>query len=217
MLRIAAAGLVFTIACLSGGCPQPDSPGATSGVGEPVVAESACECVEPEAFAEESASCFDQRPCDLVERACLAGDEQGDAVCGEWGEFHVSEAALNCALEQMIAGSPGLIFYEDTAPRDDGDALEFPHEFAWGGFIQVMQSRTALGRDWTSISNLDGESKEESAAEVHDLKARAYFEGCKAEPDLSRRFDCLIAWRAGDARLTCDAPSVVHYEMSSGL
>ncbi|WP_434425518.1 hypothetical protein [Nannocystis pusilla] len=205
---------------MSAACSPVDAPAAVSGSegGAPLgdAEESACECIDREQFGLDSLVCR-ERSCGSVTRGCVSADEQGDDICGAWARFEVDAEKLDCALDDLIMGRPGVIAYEDNYVPDDPDGAgdsSFPHEFLWGGFIQVLPARRGLGRDWTWISDLDGTSVEETAANVYPLKDSAYFAGCKAELDLSRRFDCLLAWKAGEALSTCDEVGVIEYPSS---
>jgi hypothetical protein len=209
----------LALLCASAACSPVDAPGAAVGSegGAPLdeADASVCECIDPAQFGFDSLLCR-ERSCGIVNRGCVAADEQGDDICGAWGRFEVDAEELDCALDDLIMGRTGVIAYEDNYVPDDPDESDFsyPHEFLWGGFIQVLPGRRGLGRDWTWFSDLTGTAVEETAADVYPLKDPAYFAGCKAEPDLSRRFDCLLAWRAGEAMSTCDDVGVIEYPSS---
>jgi hypothetical protein len=189
--------------CLGAAC-SPDEASSGSDGGDAV-----CECIAPDEVGFDSSVCS-PRSCGLVDRRCVHGEGgEGDEHCDGWGRLAVNEVALDCALDDLIMGRTGEILYEDLLPGTEDHTIYYPHGFMWGGFIQVLPARRGLGRDWTWASDDEGYSLAETAAAVHRLKEPAYFETCKAEPDPLRRFNCFLAWRAGEPLRTCDPAEVV--------
>lgn len=139
-------------------------------------APEVCACVEPEEFGVESFTCGGWS-CPMLAASCEEGPT--GATCG--GGFDIDEAALACVLDALIAGDEGLLAW--TFTPDGNVSVE-------GGFVAIQAGRSGLARTWLR-EDLAGEN---SPAGVVALKDAAYFEACKAEPDLKTRFECAVAW-----------------------
>ncbi|MBZ5712856.1 hypothetical protein [Nannocystis pusilla] len=152
--------------------------------------DSRCECVETWSFGSDSYSCV-KGSCGILNGRCEGGDpDTGDGECVFTG---VSEEKIDCALDRLIAGEVG--FGAEWSYTSNGGFTSS------GGWVTIVDSdRTAVMRRWWWL-DLGGE---ETSAGLVRLKDAAYFEGCKAEPDLEARFDCLIGWTDDEPDALCD-------------
>ncbi|MDC0669163.1 hypothetical protein [Nannocystis radixulma] len=159
--------------------------------------DSRCECVETWSFGSDSYSCA-KGSCGVLNGRCEhqgggdtdTGGDTGDGECVFTG---VTEEKLNCALDRLIAGEVGF-GAEWSYTSDSGFSSS-------GGWVTIVgDDRTAVMRRWWWL-DLGGE---ETSAGLVRLKDAAYFEGCKAEPDLEARFDCLVGWTDDEPDALCD-------------
>lgn len=178
------------------GAPTTGTTGdATTGdatTGEPTTtgADPACACIDPEEFGHESYVC-EPGPCALVSVTCDPESGGMDVACGGSGTATLAVEALDCAIDQLIAGEPGMIRYLVS----DGFGGE-------GAFIVPGPDEVLMRRN----SYLDNSASEGPAGFV-TLKNPAYFTGCKAEPDPQLRFLCFKEWSDEEPEPTCDTPS----------
>lgn len=202
--RILALTLVTT-ALAACGDPQPGdeadtsstttdtdaaSTGPTTGAVDP-----ACACIDPAQFGRASYTCA-PGPCDSVAVECDAEGSPSDTVCGSGTVVSLDEVALNCALDQLIAGTPGLIEYSISDYISSGGAF-----VAIGPGGDLMRSY--------GVYDLGGS---EGAVGPVSLKDAAYFTACKAEPDVQARFLCFIRWTDDEPAATCDDASELSSE-----
>lgn len=100
------------------------------------------------------------------------------------------EAALDCALDQLIAGKPGLVAYHELSEGFGGSSFA-------GGFVVVGDGLTRR------FSGSDAHLNETAAGFVA-LKDAAYFTSCKAEAEVSARYACFRAWSDDEPSAACD-------------
>lgn len=156
--------------------------------GEP--ADPACACVDPAEFGHFSYTC-DRGPCDSVDVECTTEGEKSDPACGGDELVSLDEVALNCALDLLISGKPGFIEHSSTTYNSSD-----------GAWLQISATG-ALTRRF-GVYDLGGN---EGAVGPVKLKSKAYFEGCKAEPDVQQRYLCFVAWTDDEEPAAlCDEP-----------
>ena len=103
----------------------------------------------------------------------------------------LDEAALDCALDLLISGQPGFIEHSSTTYNSSD-----------GAWLQISATG-ALTRRF-GVYDLGGN---EGAVGPVKLKSKAYFEGCKAEPDVQQRYLCFVAWTDdAEPAALCDEP-----------
>jgi hypothetical protein len=159
--------------------------------GEPTTGvDPACACIDPEEFGHESYVC-EPGPCALVELDCNPESDDKDVACGGFGTATLTVEPLDCAIDQLIAGTPGMIRY--IAREGFGGE---------GAFVVVGPGPALMRRN----SYLDNGANEGPAGFV-TLKDTAYFMGCKAEPDPQLRFLCFKEWSDEEPAPTCDEAS----------
>ncbi len=161
------------------------STGPTTGAVDP-----ACACIDPATFGYASYTC-EPGPCEPVAVECDAEGSPSDVACGSGTVVSLDEAALNCALDQLIAGTPGLIEYSISDYISSG-----------GAFVAIGPSGNLM-RSY-GVYDLGGS---ESPAGSVTLKDAAYFTACKAEPDVQARFLCFVQWTDDEPAATCDDAS----------
>lgn len=154
-----------------------------------------CECIIPDPIGLES---FDWQtcgwgPCGTIELFCpFPADPQPydpDAICPIGGTPHLDLEALDCSLQLLIDGTPGMV-----------DFTELFHIPLHGGFVKIGEGRTGVSRTYV----YDDIGSSDSAAEQIELKDAAYFLGCKQLADPAARYKCLKDWSAGTVLATCD-------------
>lgn len=151
-------------------------------------ADPACACIDPAQFGRSSFIC-EAGPCDTVSLDC--SDEEPGAsspACGSGVLVSLDEVALGCALDQLIAGTPGVIAYHESNITSSG-----------GAFVAISASGNLMRH--YSVHDLGGN---EGPAGFVTLKDRAYFEGCKAETDAEARYLCFIQWTDDEPEAICD-------------
>lgn len=156
----------------------------TTGGGEP---DPACACIDPEQEGSFSYVC-PAGPCPTIKVKC---DDQAEGVndlCNGDGVISLDVEALDCAIDQMIAGTPGLV-----------EIHEQDYIGASGAYVEVGKAQNLMR--YYSVYDLSGS---ESAVGFVKLKDKAYFEGCKAEPDPQLRYLCLKAWTEDEPEPLCD-------------
>jgi hypothetical protein len=152
-------------------------------------ADPACACVDPAQFGHFSYTC-DRGPCDSVAVECDDEGEQSDPACGGSELVSLDETALNCALDVLISGKPGFVEHSSLTYISSS-----------GAWLQVSAAG-ALTRSF-GVYDLGGS---EGAVGLVKLKSKAYFEGCKAEPDVQQRYLCFTAWTDDEPAALCDEP-----------
>jgi hypothetical protein len=166
---------------------------STAGTTEADPTESAspgCACVDPEQFGSASYIC-EIGPCDSVDVVCSSEAAGSDPVCGSSALVSLDEEALNCALDQLIARTPGTISTGENDTTSSSSA-----------FIEVSDAAKVLTRR-SSLVDLGGQ---QSAAGFVTLKDPAYFMGCKAETDVQARYICFREWSDEEPAADCDEP-----------
>lgn len=169
-----------------------DGPTSTTGVEPPVE----CACIDTDVFGGGSYTCPIDGGCGPIEAFCDASDlNDMDVNCEGWGLFSVDPVILDCALDRLIAGTPGLVWWHtgSNGPADNG------------GFVNIIGDRAGIGRNYEYF-DLGGS---DTAAGNVTLKDAAYFEGCKAESDLSLKFQCMRDWWTAPPTELCDTFSQV--------
>ncbi|MBZ5709916.1 hypothetical protein [Nannocystis pusilla] len=170
---------------------------STGGLPEP-----ACACSDP-SIEEFSTLACEPGPCPAITSHCESDGDTGGAFGPDDAPrefvgciFNASVQidgpdALACALDQLIAGTPGVISFQH-----DGDNLD-----KHGGFIVVQADRKALGQTWEQVEPGFGER---SAAVVAALQPPAYYEACKNAVEGEDQLRCLFEWAApGDPLQVC--------------
>lgn len=153
--------------------------------------DPACACIDPAGFGLGSYTC-ESGPCPTVSLECsFEVPGPSPPACDGGSLVTLDEAALNCALDQLIAGTPGLITYSHV------------DEFNGGGAFLAISSAGNLTRSYSFVDLGGGESP----AGFVTLKDKAYFTACKAEPDVATRFLCFIQWSEDQPDATCDDAS----------
>jgi hypothetical protein len=157
---------------------------------------SGCVCVRSDDRNEES---YDWEtcgwgPCGTIELGCAAQD--GFGACDP-GPLLLDVEALDCALELLITGAPGMVHYERTFDS---------HYSGDGGFVRVAEGRLGLSRTWF-WEDLGGSDSELTVVTLRDP---AYFADCKAKPDPYDRYRCMQDWAQGSPLAVCD--DAEHYE-----
>lgn len=175
--------------------PEPEETTTSTTGGEEL--DPLCACIDPEVGPEDAFVC-DKGSCGLVEAGCKPGTEQHDesgveGYCLTEDGFTVDEAALDCALDLLIAGEGGVVEFAHHTGSD----------FFISGLkhriIQVLPEREALTFAWQYVDA--GAFLWEPG--VATLKDAAYFEGCKAETDLEAKFWCLTEFSTNTAEPLC--------------
>ena len=162
--------------------------------GEPV--DPACACIDPEMFGSASLVC-EVGPCDTVSLDC-SDEVEGPSskACGGGTLVSLDEAALGCALDQLIAGTPGVIAYHESNITSSA-----------GAYLVITASGTLMRSP--GIYDLGGS---ESPVGLVTLKPKSYFEGCKAETDLEARYICFVQWTDDKPAALCDDESELSSE-----
>ncbi len=151
-------------------------------------ADPACACIDPEQSGAASYVC-PEPTCGVVSLKCDV-EEGMDPLC-DGTVVSFDEAALNCALDQLINRTPGRVEYHTLSDGNGSSSYS-------GAFISVSDGLTRSYGGYDANSN-------ESAAGFVKLKDPAYFQGCKAEADLAARFSCFTAWSDDEPTAQCDA------------
>ena len=170
------------------GGPTSTTDGPTSTTGEPAVE---CACINKDQFGADSYTCATDGGCGPVEAFCDANNlDEMDVICEGWGAFSVDPVVLDCALDRLIAGTPGLVWWH-IGSNGPGD---------YGGFVDIIGDRAGIGRNYQYF-DLGGS---DTAAGMVTLKDAAYFEGCKAESDPELKFTCMRDWWTAPPTNLCD-------------
>lgn len=195
-IRSALALLTCLTLCA---CPGTDKDGDSSTGGttdasatEPTGGDvnPACACIDPEMFGAASYTC--PAPlCGVVSLKCDTEAGGSDPLCGTGTVVDFDEAALDCALDQLIAGTPGRVEWHALSEGSGSSAFD-------GAFLSIADGLTR------SYGGFDANSQE-SAAGFVTLKDAAYFKGCKAETEVAARYNCFRAWSDGEPAAECDA------------
>ncbi|MDC0666475.1 hypothetical protein [Nannocystis radixulma] len=164
--------------------------------------DPACACSDP-TIEEFSTLVCEPGPCPAIISHCESDGDTGGVLGPEDTPrefvgciFNASVEidnpdALACALEQLIAGTPGVISFQH-----EGDNFN-----KLGGFIVVQADRKALGQTWEQVEPGFGNR---SAAVVAELQPPAYYEACKNAVEGDDQLRCLFEWAApGDPLQTC--------------
>jgi hypothetical protein len=164
--------------------------------------DPACTCSDPTLEELSSLAC-EPGPCPAITSHCESAGDTGGVLGPDdaprefvgciFNEFVQIDSpdALACALDQLIAGTPGVITFQHD--RDGFDKL--------GGFIVVQADRTALGETWEQI---EPEFGNQSAAVVAELQPPAYYEACKNAVEGDDQLRCLFEWAVpGDPLQVC--------------
>ena len=170
------------------GEPTSTTDGPTSTTGE---APAECACINTDEFGGGSYTCATDGGCGPVEAFCDANNlDEMDVICEGWGAFSVDPVVLDCALDRLIAGTPGLVWWH-IGSNGPGD---------YGGFVDIIGDRAGIGRNYEYF-DLGGS---DTAAGMVTLKDAAYFEGCKAVSDPELKFTCMRDWWTAPPTNLCD-------------
>ncbi|WAS89998.1 hypothetical protein [Nannocystis punicea] len=175
-----------------------DVPSTTTGA----LPDPGCACSDP-AIEEFSSLACEPGPCPAITSHCESAGDTGGVLGPDdaprefigciFNEFVQIDSpdALACALEQLIAGTPGVITFQHD--RDSLNKL--------GGFIVVQADRKALGETWEQVEPGFGE---QSAAIVAELQPPAYYQACKDAGEGDDQLRCLFEWAVpGDPLQVC--------------
>ena len=153
-----------------------------------------CECISTIDFGGQSYTCG-SGACGLIDPPCVEGDTDTDTDTDTDGfgdcDIDVDEAQIDCALDLLIAGEPGVVKWVYSS--DQGFSTS-------GGFVQILPERQGLTRTWSFV-DLSGE---DSAAGVVPLRPADYFQGCKDLPTGAQRFGCMTDWSEDEPTAQCD-------------
>lgn len=135
-----------------------------------------CDCAIPDGWQIDS---YDVEAC-------------GWGPCGsiEFEEGVLDVVALDCALEMLIEGTPGVVHHRTI---EGGGFLD------QGGFVRIGEGRRGLSRIWDQ----EDLGCVVYALEMIELKDAAYLSECKAMPDARDRYACLTNWSAGTIGERC--------------
>ena len=179
-----------TTTATTSGTVEPTTTGASSSTGPEMPPPSpACKCIDPEAHGVGSYTCSHAGGCEDVVAFCDVNVGMDTPGCG-WGTFSVDEAALDCAIDQLIAGTPGLVWWEIGSNGSESS----------GAWVEIGEARQGVGRSWDFI-DLGGTDYDAGMMEVKDA---AYFEDCKTKPDVDAKFLCFKAWSKTPPDALCD-------------
>ena len=155
--------------------------------------DPACACIDPAMEAQFSYIC-EPGPCATVTVKCEEVEPglPGDALCDGTGKATLDVAALDCALDQLIAGTPGMISFHHS------DYISYG-----GGFVVLGPGEKMLTRSYGAYDL----GAQESAAGFVTLKDAAYFTDCKAEADPHARYMCFRDWSDEEPTAVCDDAS----------
>lgn len=165
------------------------STGDTGETSEPTTTggDPACACIDPAMDAQFSYIC-EPGPCATVTASCDTAD---DLTCGP-GERVIDVAALDCALDQIIAGTPGMISVHDS------ESFGYDGAFIVPGAGEKSLTRSYGAQDLGSYEGPAGFVK---------LRDVAHFTGCKAMTDPGARLGCLRDWSDEEPTAVCDEAS----------
>lgn len=200
--RRLAAVTALSLTCGCGGDAQPttDSAGTTGAATTDTSTTSGLTSVE--LTTEPTTHASDTEVSPEVSCECAAPDglnywlgSYDAAACG-WGpcgsiEFDsevLDVEALDCALEMLIAGTPGLVHHELSGTQ-----------LYEGGFVRIAADRRGLSRTWEQ----EDLGCTTYPLEMIQLKEPDYFAGCKALADPRDRYACLRDWSAGPLGEVC--------------
>ncbi len=127
----------------------------------------------------------EQTPCTAPQAQCPDAQTQ----CGVADLMVTSAEGLDCALEALASGKPGLVSWGITA----GDGI---HGSTHNLFVQPG------GAAFVSTYAYDDMNYTYSAVERRALQPASFFTDCLAKAD-NERFDCLEQATAGAATETC--------------
>ena len=96
--------------------------------------------------------------------------------------------ALDCALDLLIAGTPGVVAYHTYIPEGYEQ-----------GLLKIGQGHTGVAQTQYQYDLGYGASD----FEVIQLRAPEYFQSCKDLADPSERYLCLQDWALGSAHVIC--------------
>jgi len=206
--RSLALILITPVTLISPACgdkdPGDESDSASSGTGDsdtdaaPTTGDvdPACACIAPDEFGSASLTC-EVGPCGTVDLDC-SDEQEGPAstACDSGSLVALDAVALDCALDQLIAGTPGIIAYHETNITSSA-----------GAYLVISATGTLMRSHGTY--DLGGS---ESPVGPVTLKPKSYFEGCKAETDAEARYLCFIQWTDDQPAALCDDASELSSE-----
>lgn len=170
------------------GTSEPTTTDASSSTG-PEMPSPACKCIDPEAHGVSSYTCSHEGGCDDVVAFCDVNIGMDTPGCG-WGTFSVDEAALDCAIDHLISGQPGLVWWQIDSNGSESS----------GAWVDLGKDRQGVGRSWDFI-DLGGTDYDAGTLEIKDA---AYFEDCKTKPDVDAKFLCFKQWSETPPDASCD-------------
>jgi hypothetical protein len=170
---------------------EPTTTDASSSTGPEMPPPSpTCKCIDPDVYGVSSYTCSHEGGCDDVVAFCDVEAGMDTPGCS-YGTFSIDEVALDCAIDHLIAGQPGLVWWQI-----DSNGPE-----QYGAWVDIGKARQGTGRSWDFI-DLGGTDYD---AGTFVLKDAAYFEDCKTRPDVEEKFLCFKDWGVTPPNASCDA------------
>ena len=127
-------------------------------------------------------------PCGTIEFDC-GGAGWNEERCVAGGAPRLDVTAVDCALDLLERGEPGLVHYT---------ASPIPSEFR-EAFVKIGADRAGLTQS-LRIIDLIGST---SDLEIITLRDAEYFRGCQRLPDPFDRFTCLTDWSDDEVQAVC--------------
>jgi hypothetical protein len=128
--------------------------------------------------------------CGQIEMRCEGTEQDQHPFCVWGGTPVVDPDLVDCALDKLVHGTPGLLEYAETPET---------WEVYSGGFVEIGAARMGLAQTYAG-EDLSGT---ESATEVVPLRDPGYFVACQALAEPLDRYQCLKDWTDGPAVATC--------------
>ncbi len=128
--------------------------------------------------------------CGQIELRCEGIEPDQHPFCTSGGTLVVDSDIIDCALDKLVHGTPGLLEYWETP--DMGVVYA-------GGFVEIGAARMGLTQTYEG-EDLSGT---QSATEVVPLRDPSYFVACQALAEPLDRYKCLKDWTGGPAVATC--------------
>lgn len=155
----------------------------TAATSPPAPRPATCACVLPDGTHD--ADTCGRGPCGTIEVECSPD------FCSPEDQIVLDATAIECALDVLVAGGPGVIEYESAVPA---------HLFVERGILLLDAERRGITR---TESRFDLGCFESDATLV-EVKPAGYFAACKDLASPLDRFNCLKEWSA-DVLETCVA------------